>query len=110
VLDEGIDRLPSAATGYPIARRRALAHREDVRKLALVVLVLAAASLALLLVQRGLLASEQAAAVLRASGTGDAGVRREQLRMTLRVLGAAVAMLLIFCAIALYLIVRGRAQ
>ena len=108
-LDEGIYRLPAPTSGYPLARKRALEHREDVRKLALLILVLAAASLVLMLVQRGLIASEQAASVLRASGTGDAGVRREQLRMTLRVVGSALAVLLVFCAIALYLIVRGRA-
>lgn len=108
-LDHGVDRLPTPTSGYPLARKRALAHREDVRMLALVVLALAAASLVLLLVQRGLLASEQAALLLRASGTGDADVRRERLRMTLRVLGAALSVLLVFCAIALYLIIRGRA-
>lgn len=108
-LDEGIYRLPTAASGYPIARKRALEHREDVRKLALVILVLAAASLVLMVVQRGLIASEQAASVLRASGTAHAGVRREQLRMTLRVVGSALAVVLVFCAIALYLIIRGRA-
>jgi hypothetical protein len=107
-LDEGIYRLPAAASSFPIARKRAIEHREDVRRLALVILALAAVSLVLMLVQRGLAASEQAATVLRASGTAHAGVRRERLRMTLRVLGSALAVLLVFCAIALYLIVRGR--
>jgi hypothetical protein len=54
-------------------------------------------------------ASEQAASLMRASGTTHAGVRRAKLRMTLRVLGSALAVLLVFCAIALYLIIRGRA-
>jgi hypothetical protein len=108
-LDEGIYRLPGPASSFPIARKRALEHRQDVRRLALVILALAAVSLVLMLVQRGLAASEQAATVLRASGIAQAGVRRERLRMTLRVLGSAFAVLLVFCAIALYLIVRGRA-
>jgi hypothetical protein len=107
-LDEGIYHLPEPTSSYPLARKRALEHREDVRRLALVILALAALSLVLMLVQRGLLASEQAATVLRASGTAHAGVRRERLRMTVRVLGSALAVLLVFCAIALYLIARGR--
>jgi len=109
-LDDGTYRLPAPVSGYPLARQRALEHREDVRTLALIVLALAALSLVLLLVQRGLLASDQAASLLRASGTEHARVRQAQLRMTLRVVGAALSVLLVFCAIALYLIIRGRAS
>jgi hypothetical protein len=107
-LDDGTYRLPPPVSGYPLARKRALAHREDVRTLALVVVALAALSLVLLLMQRGLLASEQAALLLRASGTEHKRVRKAQLRMTLRVAGSALSVALIFCAIALYLIIRGR--
>jgi hypothetical protein len=107
MLDADLFQLPDPTSGYRLAQARIGAHHRDVRRLALVVLALAAVSLALLLVQRGLAGSAQAEDVLRASGLGWEDRSRARLRRTLRVLGVAVSMLLAFLAIALYLIARG---
>jgi hypothetical protein len=110
LLDTDVYALPEATHGYPLAQARAAAHRADVRRLALVVLALAAVSLALLLVQRGLRGSVEAERVLRASGMSSETRSRARLSRTLRIAGAAVSVLLAFLAIALYLIARGQGQ
>lgn len=107
VLDDGVYELPAKASGFPLAQARARAQRSEVRKLALIVIALAAASLVLLLVQRGLRGSEEATRVLRASGVGHENLARDKLGMTLRLVAVAVSVLLAFFAIALYLIARG---
>jgi hypothetical protein len=107
-LDDGLYHLPAPTSGYPRALARAAAQHAQTRKLALIVIALAGASLVLVLVQRGLASSAQATSVLRASGVGRTSLARERARMMLRLIAIAVSLLLAFFAIALYLIARGR--
>jgi hypothetical protein len=109
LLDAGVVALPAAASSYPRAVARALAERERVRGLSLLVLTACALLLGLLVLARGLRAAAEAGRVMEAAGEEPGRLDRQRARMALRVVATVTSLLLAFVAIAVYMIVRGRA-
>lgn len=109
LLDRGVVALPEPVSGYPRALARLQAARGRVRTLALAVIASCAAILGLLVLQRGLSAASEASRVMTQAGEERAGVDKQRLRMRLRVLAAVASLLLLFAAIAAYVVVRAAA-
>jgi len=109
LLDAGLLALPEPASGYPRARAHLLVERERVRKLALFALALCGLTVGLLVAQRGLRAATQAGELMAEAGEEPERIGRQRLRMTLRVMATVSSLLLVFAAIAAYVIARGNA-
>jgi hypothetical protein len=109
VLDPGVIALPQPASSYPRAVARALVERDRLRALSLLVLAACAVALGLLVLQRGLRAAAEASRVMEAAGEEPRQLERQRARMALHVLATVTGLLLAFVAIAVYMIVRGRA-
>jgi hypothetical protein len=107
ILDAGLWPLPAAVSSRPVALARLAAHRADVRRMALVVIVLSGLALSGWLASRGLAASAEAGRILAAAGESARDQGRNRLRMRLRVASAVLSLLLAFGAIALYVFARG---
>jgi hypothetical protein len=109
VLDAGVIALPPPVSSYPRAVARALLERERLRALSVLVLAACAVALGLLVLQRGLRAAAEASRVMEAAGEEPRRLERQRARMALHVLATVTSLLLAFVAIAVYMIVRGRA-
>jgi hypothetical protein len=105
-LDTGILALPEAVSGYPRAMARLEAARKRVRKLALLVLVLCAIMVGLLVLARGLSAAGVARRVMSEAGEEPGRLGRQRARMIVRVLAAVSSVLILFAAIAAYVVAR----
>jgi hypothetical protein len=109
VLDAGVIALPAPVSSYPRAIARAQLERDRLRALSLLVLAACALALGLLVLQRGLRAAAEASRVMEAAGEDPRRLERQRARMALHVLATVTSLLLAFVAIAVYMIVRGRA-
>jgi hypothetical protein len=105
-LDEGVMPLPAAVSGHPAALVELAARRSRARLLALATLLLGAFCLALLVAQRGLSAAHEAERVMSDAGEEPRRLQRQRARRTLEVLLSVLAVVLVFLAIAAYILAR----
>lgn len=107
ILEEGIVPRPRAATGYAEARARLSETQGHLRWLALLSLALGGIGLSLTVGSRGLAASARASQLLVIAGEDERTVRKARLRTTLATVASALALLLVFVLVGLYVIARG---
>jgi hypothetical protein len=105
-LEREVYAQPSAISSLPAARDALARERSRVRIFALLTLALAGLTLVLLVAQRGLGAAAETRRSLHEAGAESIP---PAARQRLRVLGVTTSLLLIFAAIAVYLIARGSA-
>jgi len=98
---------PTPVSSLPAARKALARERTRARTFALLTLALAGLTLALLVAQRGLDAGARTRRSLYEAGAQSVP---PAARQRLRVLAVATSLLLIFAAIAVYLIVRSHAR
>lgn len=108
-LEARLQSLPGSVGSYEADVERLRARRLQLRWVALLALAAAGLALVFSLMRRGLEASAQARRILGDAGDPDAHSRRTRWRMTLTVVSSALALLLAFVAIGLYLSARSLA-
>jgi hypothetical protein len=106
VLDQDVLPLPMAVSGHPAALVELSAKRVRARSLALLTLVVSALCLALLVAHRGLAAAQQAERVMSEAGEEPGALQRQRMRRVLEVVLAVFAVVLVFLAIAAYILAR----
>ncbi len=109
IVENGVVVQPAAATGFAAARARLTEAQTRMRWLALIALALGGVALALSVGKRGLEAGDRISELLVSAGQDAATARRAHLRSRLATIASALALLLVFVVVALYVIARGNA-
>ncbi|HEX2677812.1 MAG TPA: hypothetical protein VHM19_14265 [Polyangiales bacterium] len=106
ILEQGIVAQPRVATGYANARAQLSETRTKLMWLALAALALGGLALALTVGQRGLRAGERVSQILVEAGEDPEAVRRARLRSLGATIASALALLLVFAVLGLYVLAR----
>jgi hypothetical protein len=107
LLESDLVVYPPAVTGREDNAARQRASLRRVRVFALLALALGGIALALSVGRSGLRASQRAGVILSEAGQDPAALRRARRRSVLAVIASALALLLVFVVVGLYVLARG---